>query len=339
MSQQAHRSSLTASLLAQNRHALSRAITLVESSLPSHRLSAYDLILDVMAERARDPKDTYRIGISGPPGAGKSTFIEAFGMFVINKGKRVAVLAVDPSSERSGGSILGDKTRMVELSCHDSAYIRPSPSSGSLGGVTRSTMDSILLCEAARFDVVLVETVGVGQSETAVEGMVDAFVLIVPPAGGDDLQGIKRGIVEMADLILVNKADGDLLPAARRTCSDYSHAVRLLRPKYSAWVPPVILASAKTRDGLGDLWLQLDKFKTLMAESGEWHIKRERQSTSWMWKAVHEQLLGRFDADPEVRRLLPPLEQDVRAGRLTPAMAADRLLAAFMRQPALPRGA
>jgi LAO/AO transport system kinase len=268
------------------------------------------------------------VGISGTPGAGKSTFIDELGTHLTTAGHRVAVLAVDPSSRRSGGSIMGDKTRMERLARDPAAFIRPSPSGGTLGGVARRTRVAALLCEAAGFDVVLVETVGVGQSETAVADMVDCFVLLAAPGGGDELQGIKRGIMELADLVVVNKADGDLLPAARRAAADYLHAVHLLRPKYPGWTVPVLLASAVESTGVDAVWSEIGRFEEHLRSSGGLDRLRSAQSVAWMWSEVRERLIDAFRRDESVAKRLADVEGEVRAGRLSPTTAARELLAA-----------
>jgi len=271
-----------------------------------------------------------RVGISGAPGAGKSTFIEAFGTQLVDSGRRVAVLAVDPSSVRSGGSILGDKTRMEDLSRSSDAFIRPSPSGGTLGGVARHTREAMLLCEAAGFDVVLVETVGVGQSEVAVAGMVDLFLLLLAPGAGDELQGIKRGIVEIADLIMVNKSDGELASAAARTVADYEHALHVLRPRSTAWSPRVMSCSAITGEGIADVWRAVQEHRRALEGTGELDELRAGQARAWMWSEVTESLRAELDADAEVAALVARLESDVVSGRVSPTAAARRILDAFL---------
>jgi LAO/AO transport system kinase len=301
---------------AGDRRALARAITLVESTRADHRNDAAELLDALMPGVG----SATRVGISGAPGAGKSTFIEALGMHLIDAGHRVAVLAVDPSSTRSGGSILGDKTRMEELSRRPEAYIRPSPSGGTLGGVARRTREAMLVCEAAGFDVVLVETVGVGQSEVAVAGMVDLFLLLLGPGAGDDLQGVKRGIVELADLVVVNKADGALLDLARHTASDYTHALHLVGNA------EVLLASARDGTGIGEVWTAVHEHVEAARVSGALAERRADQAREWMWAEVTETLVDRLHADKRVRTEVDRLEADVRAGRMSPAAAARRLL-------------
>jgi LAO/AO transport system kinase len=308
-----------------DRRALARAITLAESTRPDHR-SAADEVLDTLAPETGGAR---RVGISGPPGVGKSTFIEALGNHVLDEGLRLAVLAVDPSSRRTGGSILGDKTRMPELARRSEAFIRPSPGGGQLGGVARRTREAMLLCEAFGFDVVVVETIGVGQSEVAVSDMVDLFLLLVAPGGGDELQGIKRGIMELADLVVVNKADGDLAAAAGRTRADYAAAVHLLRPKWHGWATEVLACSALTGSGIDEVWHAVERFGDAVRASGELDRVRARQAMAWLWSEVSDALLERFRADPSVVGLLDEVEADVAAGRATPTVAARRLLDAF----------
>jgi LAO/AO transport system kinase len=271
-----------------------------------------------------------RLGISGAPGVGKSTFIEAMGLFLIESGSKVAVLAVDPTSPVSGGSILGDKTRMEALSRAPEAFIRPSPTGGSLGGVARRTREAMLLCEAAGFDVIIVETVGVGQSETAVHGLVDMFLLLLQPGGGDELQGLKKGIVEIADLICVNKADGELEAEAGRAAAEYRGALRLLRPAYRDWNPPVRLVSALENRGLPEVWADVERFRTLMRESGELERRRAGQARSWLWNELGEALNEAFRTHPSVASKLDKLEAEVMAGRMAPSAAARQLLEQFL---------
>ncbi len=311
---------------AGDRRALGRAITLVESQRDTDRLRAEALLAALLPNRC----DAIRIGVSGVPGVGKSTFIEAFGRHVIDDGHRVAVLAVDPSSPLSGGSILGDKTRMEELGRDANAFIRPSPTGGTLGGVTRRTREAISLCEAAGYDVVIVETVGVGQSETAVKDMTDIFVLLLSPAGGDELQGMKKGIVELADLILVNKADGVLESIALNTVSDFRNAVHLLRPASPHWSVPVDVCSARTGAGIPEAWRHIEAYRRALGDSGEIQARRAMQAQSWLWSELGESLLAILRDHPDVKRLLPALERDVAAGRMVVARAARRLLAAFL---------
>ena len=311
-------------ILSGDRRALARAITLIESRRPDHQEQAQELVERLLPATGK----AVRLGISGTPGAGKSTFIEALGRHVIDRGHRIAVLAVDPSSRRSGGSILGDKTRMQRLAQAPAAFVRPSPTGGTLGGVTRRTREAALACEAAGFDVIVVETVGVGQSEVAVADMVDCFCLIVAPGGGDELQGLKRGIIELADAIVVNKADGDLLPAAQRAVADYRHAVHLLRPKHAGWEVPVLPASALEGRGVAELWTAAEKLVGHLREGGALDRLRAGQAVAWMWDEVRERLVDAFREDPRVARRWSDTEAAVRAGRLSPSTAAHRLLEA-----------
>lgn len=305
-----------------DRRSLARAITLAESTRADHRATA-DAILDAaLPETGR----AIRLGISGPPGVGKSTFIEAFGNHILDQGFRLAVLTVDPSSRRSGGSILGDKTRMSELSNRPEAFIRPSPGGTQLGGVARRTREAILLCEAAGFDVVIVETIGVGQSEVAVADMVDLFALLVSPGGGDELQGIKRGIMELADLVIVNKADGDLAAAAARTRGDYASAVHLLRPRWNAWATEVHACSALHATGIPEVWDAVCRFRASVSADGELADARSAQSTAWLWSEIGDTLLERFRADPAIRAALPAAEDAVTRGHRTPTKVARELL-------------
>jgi LAO/AO transport system kinase len=315
---------LATRLLDGDRRALAQSITLVESTRPDHRSDAAALLDAVLARTG----NAARLGITGTPGAGKSTFIEELGGRLTAAGHRVAVLAVDPSSRRSGGSILGDKTRMERLARDPHAFIRPSPSGGSVGGVARRTREAALLCEAAGFDVIVVETVGVGQSEVAVADMVDCFCLIVAPGAGDELQGIKRGIVELADLVVVNKADGDLLPAARRATADYRQAVHLLRPRHAGWEVPVLAMSAREGVGVDEVWSTVEKFVGHLREDGALERRRAGQAVGWMWDEIREQLIDSFRRDPGVAAGLPSAEAAVRAGALSPTTAARRLLGA-----------
>jgi LAO/AO transport system kinase len=301
---------------AGDRRALARAITLVESTRPDHRDDAIALLEALMPATG----NAARVGISGAPGAGKSTFIETLGSHLVDNGHRVAVLAVDPSSTRTGGSILGDKTRMEQLARRDEAFIRPSPSGGTLGGVARRTREALLVCEAAGFDVVLVETVGVGQSEVAVAGMVDLFVLLLAPGAGDELQGVKRGIVELADLVVVNKADGALLDLARHTAADYSHALHLVGPA------EVLLTSAVEGTGINDVWDAIERLIHDRHESSAFAQRRAAQAREWMWSEVTDTLVERVRADTSMRGEIDQLEDDVAAGRMSPAAAARRVL-------------
>jgi LAO/AO transport system kinase len=318
-------STLTDDLLGGDRRALAKAITLVESTRPDHRDEAVALVDAVLPRTG----GATRVGISGSPGVGKSTFIEALGLHVVEQGLKLAVLAVDPSSARSGGSILGDKTRMTELGRRPEAFIRPSPGGTQLGGVARRTREALLLCEAAGFDVVIVETIGVGQSEVAVADMVDLFLLLVGPGGGDDLQGIKRGIMELADLVVVNKADGDLAPAAGRAVADYKNAIHLLRPKSAAWTARVLPVSSLSGTGIDAVWDVVGEHGTALRAAGELDRLRAAQARAWLWSEVNDELGGRFRRHPAVRAQLRAVEAEVTAGSLSPAAAARRLLDAF----------
>uniref|UniRef100_UPI0040471929 methylmalonyl Co-A mutase-associated GTPase MeaB n=1 Tax=Yoonia sp. TaxID=2212373 RepID=UPI0040471929 len=315
---------LATGVAAGDRRALARAITLVESGRSDHRAQAMAL-LDTLGTS----RQALRIGLSGTPGVGKSTFIESFGLMLTARGLRVAVLAVDPSSARSGGSILGDKTRMDLLAREPLAFIRPSPSQTQLGGVARRTREAVALCEAAGYDIVLIETVGVGQSETVVAQMADVFLLLLAPAGGDELQGVKRGIMEIADLILINKADGDLKPQAMRTCADYAGALRLLRKRSQDpdGFPKAMTVSALETIGITAAW---DDIQTLVAwrrENNLWETTRADQARYWFAQEVQAQLLARLTADPDLQARMTRLEQDVAAGRKTPAAAAAEVVA------------
>jgi LAO/AO transport system kinase len=309
-----------------DRRALARAITLVESTRPDHRAAAEEALAAVLPNTG----NSARIGISGPPGAGKSTFIERFGLDGVARGRRVAVLAVDPGSKRGGGAILADKTRMAELGRSPRAFIRPSSAGLGRGGVARRTREAILLCEAAGFDSVIVESVGVGQSETAIAEMTDMLVLILPPAAGDELQGIKRGIVELADLVLVNKTDGELAEAALRTAADYASAMRLIRPPHPEWTAPVRAVSALEGRGVGEVWDDVANFRAALEATGAWAWRRREQARAALWAEIENGLLERFRAAPAVARRLGEIEAEVEAGTRAPADAARILLAAFL---------
>ncbi len=316
---------LVAGVASGDRALIGRAITLVESSREEHRGDADDLLRALVPHSGAG----HRVGITGVPGVGKSTFIEALGTSLTAAGRRVAVLAVDPTSSRTGGSILGDKTRMPQLAADPDAFIRPSPSSGTLGGVTRSTRESIVVLEAAGYDVVLVETVGVGQSETMVHGMVDMFVVLMLAGAGDELQGIKKGVLELADLLAVNKADGDNDGRARAAARDYQGALRLLEPSSPNWTPPVLTCSGLHGTGLDELWAEVERHGETMRRSGEWEAKRQAQQLAWMWSMVDGRLIERLRRDDAVAALVPAIEADVRSGSLFPTAAAERLLRAF----------
>ena len=320
---------------AQQRRAMAKAITLLESTRADHRAQADELLTALLPHTGR----ALRLGISGVPGVGKSTFIEALGLHLIGQGHRVAVLAVDPSSSVSGGSILGDKTRMERLSVHERAYIRPSPSSGTLGGVAEKTREAMLVCEAAGYDVVIVETVGVGQSETAVHGMTDMFCLLQLPNAGDDLQAIKKGVMELADLVVINKADLDP-DAATRAQAQITSSLRLLglhgHPEHMhhderIWHPQVIRISALRGQGVADFWAQVQTFARLQQDSGRWQHKRQQQARAWMWERIDAGLREAFRHHAAVRQKLPALSDAVLQGRQVPSAAARELLAVFLR--------
>lgn len=316
---------LAESLLQGDRRALAKAITLVESTTVIHREQAAQLLDLIMPHTG----NAIRLGISGVPGVGKSTFIEAFGGHVIDQGHKVAVLAVDPTSAVSGGSILGDKTRMEALSRNDHAFIRPSPAGQTLGGVTRRTRETMLLCETAGFDVIFVETVGVGQSETAVAEMTDMFLLMLLPGGGDELQGIKRGIMELADLILVNKSDGDQQAVASRTVSDYQMALHFLHPRSRNWQARVQALSALNNQGVNEVWQTVEEYREALGKAGEIESRRAAQSRAWMWSETAGALLTELKENSAVKSLVDQLERDVMQGKTTPTIAARKLIDAF----------
>jgi LAO/AO transport system kinase len=321
-----------AGVRAGSRAVIARAITLVESTRPDHRELAQELLtrLTPYAGKAR------RVGVTGVPGVGKSTFIDALGSQLTAAGHRVAVLAVDPSSSRTGGSILGDKTRMVSLASDPAAFVRPSPTAGTLGGVAKATREAIVIVEAAGYDVLIVETVGVGQSETAVADMVDSFLLLALARTGDQLQGIKKGVLELADVIAVNKADGPHADDARAAARELAGAMRLLRSADDGWQPPVLTCSALKRSGLTGVWEQIVRHQDTMAASGELAQRRRRQQVGWVWAMVRDALLDQLHANPAVAALVPEMERSVLAGTTTPAVAAEALLAAFNGQTARP---
>jgi LAO/AO transport system kinase len=314
-----------AAVLAGDRRALAQAITLVESRRDDHRALAESLVERLLPATGR----SIRIGISGVPGVGKSTFIEAFGLSLIARGHRVAVLAVDPSSRLTGGSILGDKTRMTELARAERAFIRPSPTGGTLGGVARRTRESILLCEAAGFDVILVETVGVGQSEIAVADLVDIFCLLLLPSAGDELQGIKKGIVELAELLIVNKADGGTQAAASQAVADYSAALRLIRPLSPLWRAEVLAVSSITGAGLDQVWSAIERHATAFEAAGEKRARRATQAQAALWADLGERLIESLRRRPDIAHEIPAIESGVRAGTMTPMAGARRLLELF----------
>lgn len=318
---------LAAAIRSGDRAALARAITLLESTRADHHERAQALLLALTPDSGK----AHRVGITGIPGVGKSTSIEALGMHLIGLGHRVAVLAVDPSSTRSGGSILGDKTRMSRLAAHPDAYIRPSPTSGTLGGVAKATRETVVLLEAAGFDVILIETVGVGQSEVAVANMVDTFVLLTLARSGDQLQGIKKGVLELADIVVVNKADGEHLAEARAAARELAGAMRLIHPRETLWRPPVLTMSAVEGTGLGELWETVERHREVLSKAGEFEARRRAQQVDWTWQMVRDSVLSRVLSNPEVRSMKAEVERQVKAGELTPALAAQQILDAASR--------
>ncbi len=316
---------LAGKVLANSRADLARAITLVESTRPDHRAQAQQLLMELLPHAG----GAHRIGITGVPGVGKSTFIDAFGMHLIERGHRVAVVAVDPSSTRTGGSILGDKTRMARLSAEPNAFIRPSPSAGTLGGVAKATREAIVVLEAAGFDIVLVETVGVGQSEVTVANMTDVFCFLTLARTGDQLQGIKKGILELADLIAVNKADGKHVMEAKRAAREMSGAMQLIHPHDALWQPPVITMSGLEGEGLDKFWDAVVKHREVLTEAGDFEANRRQQQVDWTWTMVHEQLIDRLMRDAKVREIRGDVEGRVREGTLTAALAAQSIIEAF----------
>ena len=312
-------------ILEGNRTLLSRAITLIESTLPEHQTKAREIVEQCLPYSGKSK----RIGITGVPGVGKSTFIETFGKLVTSKGHKLAVLAIDPSSERSKGSILGDKTRMEELAVDPHAFIRPSPSSGTLGGVARHTRESIILCEAAGFDVIFIETVGVGQSETAVHSMVDMFLLLMLAGAGDELQGIKRGIMEMADIIAINKADGNNVKKAELAALEYKQAIQLFPPSGSGWAPRVQTCSAITDSGIIELWECVEEYFTLIMENAFFETRRKSQAKFWMYESIHDRLKERFYNHPEIKTKLSEIENEVLSGKISSVAAANLLMDLF----------
>jgi LAO/AO transport system kinase len=300
---------------------MARAITLVESKRADHQAAARRLVQDLLPATGK----AIRLGITGVPGVGKSTTIDALGMHLVESGHRVAVLAVDPTSSRSGGSILADKTRMRRLAAHPAAFIRPSPTSGTLGGVATKTRETMLICEAAGFDVIVVETVGVGQSETAVADMTDFFLLLLLPGAGDEMQGIKRGAIELADMIAVNKADGDNLERAARAAADYSAALHILPPRSPNWSPLVVTCSALTGHGIADLWKRVIEHRDKLTASGELAARRRDQQVKWMWTLIEERLMLKLRTDPALKTRLPAIERAVAEGHLSPVTAMDEI--------------
>jgi LAO/AO transport system kinase len=314
-------SDLAAGIRAGDRAALARAITLIESKRADHRKQAHLLVQELLPHTGK----AIRLGITGAPGVGKSTTIDALGTLLTTQGHKVAVLAVDPSSTRSGGSILGDKTRMAQLASNANAFVRPSPTSGTLGGVTAKTRETMLLCEAAGYDVVMVETVGIGQSETAVADMTDFFLVLMLPGAGDELQGLKKGIVELADMVAVNKADGDNIARAKIAAAEYRAALNILKPVSDTWSPPVATFSALTGDGIGELWAQVLAHNKTMTASGELSARRRDQQVKWMWSMLEERLTARLRGDPAVRGKLKAAETAVAAGKLAPTLAVEEI--------------
>ena len=314
-------SPLAAGIRGGDRATLARAITLIESKRADHRKSAHLLVQELLPLTG----NAVRLGITGAPGAGKSTTIDALGTYLTGLGHKVAVLAVDPSSTRTGGSILGDKTRMARLAVDPMAFVRPSPSSGTLGGVAAKTRETMLVCEAAGYDVVLVETVGVGQSETTVADMTDFFLVLMVAGAGDELQGLKKGIVELADMIAVNKADGDNIPRAIVAAADYRAALHILSPRSPTWSPPVVTYSALTGDGVAQLWAQVLAHKEKMSASGELAARRREQQVKWMWTMLEERLTARLRSDPAVRGKLRQAEAAVAEGKLAPTLAVEQI--------------
>lgn len=318
-------SDYAAGVIAGDRAVLARAITLIESRNPDHHAAAQAMLVDLLPRTGK----SLRIGVSGLPGAGKSTFIDAFGTMLTGMGHKVAVLAVDPTSSRSGGSILGDKTRMAKLSQDPNAFIRPSPTGGALGGVARATREAILVCEAAGFDVILVETVGVGQSEITVSEMVDFFLVLMIAGGGDELQGIKKGVLEIADMIAVTKADGDNTARAGATAADYQHALRIITPTGAVWQPPVVTISALEMRGLDSLWQKIQLHRKTMDAAGAWTRRRRAQDIRWMWAMVEDRLMTNLKTDPKVQSVVKDLERAIAEGATTPGLAAERILKTF----------
>jgi LAO/AO transport system kinase len=319
---------LAGRVLAGNRRSLAQAITLVESTRSDHRAAANDLLQRLMPHSG----NSIRLGISGVPGVGKSTFIEALGNHVIDAGHRVAVLTVDPSSAISGGSILGDKTRMETLARREEVYIRPSAAGNTLGGVTRRSREALIVCEAAGYDVVIVETVGVGQSETRVADMTDMFTLLLLPGGGDELQGIKRGIMELADLVLINKADDELQALAGRSAADYSNALRLLHPRSADWKVEVQSCSARDGVGIAEAWEVVLRHHDVLEANGQLAVRRAAQARAWMWSEVNDSLITELQNDPAVREQIPALEAAASEGKIPPAIAARQLLEIFLKR-------
>lgn len=316
---------LAAKVRTNDRATLARAITLIESKRADHQAKAHQLVQELLPHTGQ----AMRVGITGAPGVGKSTTIDTLGSFLTEKGHKVAVLAVDPSSTRTGGSILGDKTRMARLATDDKAFVRPSPSSGTLGGVASKTRETMLLCEAAGYDVILVETVGIGQSETAVSDMTDFFLALMLPGAGDELQGIKKGLVELADMIAINKADGDNLKRARAAAGEYRAALHILTPRSENWTPPVVTYSALTGDGVAELWKQIELHRERMTQSGELAARRREQQVKWLWSMLEDRVHSRLKSDPRLRAKLPQIEAAVAAGTLSATLAVEDIAASL----------
>jgi LAO/AO transport system kinase len=313
---------LAKGIRAGDRAALGRGITLVESKRPDHEDLAQELLTELMPDTGK----ANRVGITGVPGVGKSTLIDMLGENLISEGHKVAVLAVDPTSQRTGGSILGDKTRMAALAANPGAFIRPSPAGNTLGGVARRTRESILLCEAAGYDIIIVETVGIGQSETAVADMVDFFLVLMLPGAGDELQGIKKGVLEIADMIAVNKADGDNAGKATAAAAEYSAAFHILTPQSPNWAPPVLTVSGLKNEGLDTLWQEIQRHRHTLSETGEFAARRQTQLVRWMWNMLEEKLIGAVKTNPAVTGQLAQVEQDVATGKTTPVFAVRKIL-------------
>jgi LAO/AO transport system kinase len=310
---------------AGDRATIARAITLIESTRVDHRAVARRLVQELLPDTGK----AIRVGITGAPGVGKSLTIDTLGSYLTARGHKVAVLAVDPSSVRTGGSILADKTRMTRLANDPNAFVRPSPAGGTLGGVAANTREAMLICEAAGFDVVLVETVGVGQSETAVADMTDFFLVLLLPGAGDQLQGLKKGVIELADMIAVNKADGDNLKRATEAAAEYRAALQILTPRSADWTPPVLTYSALTGIGIDELWAQVLKHRERLMVSGEFAARRHAQQLKWMWTMLEQRLFAQLRSDPAIKAKLPKIEAAVSEGRLSPALAADQIAAAL----------
>ena len=313
-------------VLAGDRTVLARAITLIESQHPDHRLRAQEVVQALLPSTGA----AHRIGITGVPGVGKSTFIDQFGIDLTGAGHRVAVLAVDPTSSRTGGSILGDKTRMERLAVDPAAFVRPSPAGRSLGGVTRATRETILLCEAAGFDVVIVETVGVGQSETVVADMVDFFLVLMLAGAGDELQGIKKGVLELADLVAVNKADGDNRTRAELSAADYRAALHLMSPASPTWSPPVVTCSGLTGDGLAELWQQIDLHRQKLSATGELDARRRDQQVRWMWSMLDDRLRDDLRGGPQIRGVLLDVQRRVHDGEIPATVAVEEVWSCYV---------